>query len=450
MSARALRENGAERRFGSPMLAPLDTGAVTYCGLADDFAQRHRRGIKTLRDLNDQLLAAVLFGDPLLVNDGYVVMHPAIRAAVLKPSSSPFRKLAEEGYVKILSRQGEDADLGSLVPLMVSQGITSAVSFASDARALKEFTEWSNRLKGAAEPRFKPWPKYDSTAIFRKIVAEAHKAAVAMHADLAAELTTFDAAVRETKGRRTEWETTARRLSGEGKLSSKTERILMQVADEAYQYSWGCALSDGKRAVRVQTHTPTFVGLDLPVGEVTTERREPVEIAVPNLEIARKRVRGGEAWALLAELSRPSDISAAKRGYMEKLRRYYTVDDCGREEMKRAADEYSAALSDHFKTDKLPKAVFTYGFPIAAGAAAFALTGPVGTIPAAVLGVAIAVGGTKGDALGGRQLLMRLSRQHHDHWVELEKPSIANTRSSFDVDPARAARVLREIPLFAA
>jgi hypothetical protein len=60
---------------------------LTYTGLVDDFAQKYGDAcIQTLDDLNNHLIAAVLTGHPLLINDGHIIMHPAIREAVLNPT----------------------------------------------------------------------------------------------------------------------------------------------------------------------------------------------------------------------------------------------------------------------------------------------------------------------------------------------------------------------------
>ena len=54
----------------------MDT--ITYCGLLDDFSLRHGDlAIKSLDQLNEHLVAAVLFGSKLVINDGHVLLHAA-------------------------------------------------------------------------------------------------------------------------------------------------------------------------------------------------------------------------------------------------------------------------------------------------------------------------------------------------------------------------------------
>ena len=175
---------------------------LTYCGLADDFAARYDRGIRSVEGLNRQLLLAVLFGEPLLFNDGYVVTHGPLRKAVIERRSSPFRKLVEEGYVKILTRN--DGALGSLLELMAEDGITSAKRLRRDTKANKHFEQWAPSLQSAFDQCFRQWPECDVSVIFQKIGDGALSKARGAHPELEEELNAFQAAVSETRGRRTD------------------------------------------------------------------------------------------------------------------------------------------------------------------------------------------------------------------------------------------------------
>ena len=424
--------------------------ALTYCGLVDDFAARHHdRAVKSVDALNRQLLLAVLFGEPLLVNDGYVVTHSALRKAVIEPRSSPFRKLVEEGYVRILTRNA--GEIGSLLELMAEQDITSAKRrLRRDAKANKHFAKWAPNLQSAFDRCFKHWPEYDVSAIFRKVVEGAFARALDAHPDLEQELRAFHSAVSQTQGRRTEWENTAADLVEKHKLSEAGRRTLMQVANDAYQYSWGCALLDEKTSVRVQTRTPKYVMLDQPVGEVTIERREPVQVFVPDVEIARKRIHSD--WDRLAQVVHPShSVSVAKRRYLKTLRRYYTSDECDEQEMREAAEGYSKELSEHFKSKALPRIVFDYGFPVAAGVGTVVVTAPVGLVVATAAGIAVGIAGTTGARLGGEHFLMKLVPRSRAKWITESRPAPSqDSLSSFEMDPSSAASVLKGIPRFGA
>ncbi len=59
-----------------------------------------------LKAFNNHLIAAVLTGHPLLINDGHIIMHPAIKDAVLHPESSPLQKsLSQEAALASRSDQ---------------------------------------------------------------------------------------------------------------------------------------------------------------------------------------------------------------------------------------------------------------------------------------------------------------------------------------------------------
>src|ERR1700722_15511935 len=118
---------------------------LTYTGLVDDFATKYGdASIQTLKDFNNHLIGAVLTGHPLLINDGHLVMHPAIREAVLNPKSSPLQELTKAGYVKILTRNG--GDLETLADQMADQGITSAQQFGGQDYYKKQY-----------QPALRPW-----------------------------------------------------------------------------------------------------------------------------------------------------------------------------------------------------------------------------------------------------------------------------------------------------
>src|SRR5688500_14780641 len=100
---------------------------LTYYGLLDDFALRHNyNGVarSSVDELNGDLIMAVLFGDPLLINDGYILNHSAAQEAITYPNRSPLRNLVENGYVKILTRN--DGNLADTAHAMAANKIDSA------------------------------------------------------------------------------------------------------------------------------------------------------------------------------------------------------------------------------------------------------------------------------------------------------------------------------------
>ena len=99
----------------------------------------------------------------------------------------------------------------------------------------------------------------------------------------------------------------------------------MHIANEAYQYSWGCALSTGKAQVKVQTRTPEFLDIDRSLTrqyetlDATPKLRQGVEVYVPHVALAVKKV--GDNWHPAAA---NCDVFKAKRLFLETLETYYT------------------------------------------------------------------------------------------------------------------------------
>jgi hypothetical protein len=421
-----------------------DAADLAYCGLFDDFAARYDRGVTSLKDLNQQLLFAVLFGDRLLVNDGYVAVHPGIRKAVADRTSSPFRQLAQQGYVKILTRNG--GDLGSVLSVMAEADISSASPLLKDAKANKEFVAWTRNLQAAPTRCFVQWPKYNTSAIFKKIAARALTRAKNLHPAAESDIELFRLELKQTSGRRTEWEDTAGRLLKEGKILASTRAMLMSVANDAYQYAWGCALSGGTSGVHLQMRPPLYVSLAVSVGTLPDDKREPVSVFVPNLKLARKRVHS--EWDRLAAMADSThDVALAKRDYRETLKQYYATNNVDEKQMRVAADAYSTVLAEHFKSKALARIVFDVGAPAAAATAGLALTaGPLG----AAVGFAVGVTGASAARMGGDHWTLKMTPRRRSGWINEVNRSCLVGSSSFEIDKDKARKVLEHIPPFLA
>src|SRR5256885_10799991 len=112
---------------------------LLYSGLFDDFAARNSDGrtVTTVDGLNHLLLTSVLFGDALLINDGYVLQNAALKAAILEAKASPFESLVRCGFVRILTRN--DRDLGALARDMADRDISSAKRLLQNADFLTAY-----------------------------------------------------------------------------------------------------------------------------------------------------------------------------------------------------------------------------------------------------------------------------------------------------------------------
>jgi hypothetical protein len=260
-----------------------------YCGLLDDFAIRHRDGhpIVTLDQLNDHLVFTMIAGDPLVINDGYLLQNPAIREAIMRPEDSPFRRLVECGFVRLLSRNG--GAIERLAETMANQNITSAEQLLGDRHYKEQYqpalAEWSAELNSGYFDWLRVWPKHRTDHVYGKMGSTIIDALLDRAAELKPQIEVFVDTLGDAVRSRTAWENTARTLLEQNRLSLVVHEQLMAGANEAYQYAWGCALADDQNPTSVQTRVPRFLSeLDLAEVGPTSDTRHPVTMFVPNLK----------------------------------------------------------------------------------------------------------------------------------------------------------------------
>jgi hypothetical protein len=432
---------------------------LTYTGLVDDFATNHGdAAIRTLPELNEHLVSAVLIGHPLLINDGHVIMHPAIREAIMRPEASPLRNLVASGYVKILTRNGGDVE--TLADRMADEGITSAQRLSVQEDYTKKFRPalgaWMSQLRMGEPTSFlHPWPELNTSSIFRKMAATAYRSirrslAAAKLADEMEALSRFrDAFESGRSQRRTDWENIGDRMLRDESLSERLYRELMHAGNEAYQYSWGCALGRKDNVVRVEMRAPKVTDLDASIDETGTSSRDRVEVFTPNFGIAHRKI--GDNWTRLAEVARPgTETYYAKIEFQRALDDYYRPDtaETDKSAMELAARRYSAALSDHFRNDERAKLVYGYVTAVA-GAAVGIPTASLGLLLGAGIGLAVGVATVVGDQVGLPRAMMKIMGRGNRNWITSEALGSRPTMvSNFEIDQRAADRYRRGVREF--
>jgi hypothetical protein len=418
-----------------------------YFGLVDDFAARHHDGgIEKLADFTKNLIFAVVFDEKLLINDGHIIASPVVREAVLKPKRSPLRQLVETGYVKILTRN--QRQLGTLAQHMADGGIKTAQELLGHPQypALRgALDDWCATL-GLAEPAvsFRDWPACDTSEVYESLALAAVDQAISNVHDQnhKRQLTKFGTIFRERERRnRTTWEVEVNRLREADELSDKISKTLQHIANEAYQYSWGCALSTGDAPVKVHTRTPEFLDVDQSLTPRDVPKRQGVTVYGPDLELAAKKV--GHDWTRLAEIAQEGhEIFKEKRRFQTTLEDYYRSSEISDEQMKECADKYSKALMMHFGGEKFAFK-FDLALTAASTAAGLAVAGPAG----AGIGLGIGLVGNAASHLGGPKFIRRLTLPLKKKWI---RPQSSETSTScFQVDPKKAAEVLEGVSPFA-
>jgi hypothetical protein len=247
----------------------------TYFGLLDDFSERHKdAGVGSLPNLNTHLLTAALFAGPLLINDGYLLNHPILQHAVINPDSSPLCRLVESGFVRILTRN--KGELGTLANQMADEDIESAQRLVRQGTYRKNLKpaldRWTERL-GVGEPwvSFQDWPRAHVSQLFAGLATTALGRAIDRTPEESRKpLVEFGKAFQAEgpSANRTAWERTASRRREEGKLHSDVHNALMLMANESYQYAWGCALSEDGNDASVLTRAPLYLDLDKSIAQV--------------------------------------------------------------------------------------------------------------------------------------------------------------------------------------
>lgn len=419
----------------------------SYVGLLDDFAVRHGdTAIVSIDDLNKHLVLAVLFSDPLLINDGYVLQHPAIRQALLNPEKSPLKALVEVGFVKILSRNSNA--LGDLAEVMADAQIASAKSLLRSEDFQKiyrpELTRWSDELCSGAFDAFLPWPKIHIDQVFRSV------ARTVMATDSFASGVGEDAlkAFRErldtSAFRRTEWELAGEAMRDGGKFDPAAHRVLMWAANETYQYAWGCALTASLPNVRVLTRLPRHLRALEASGVLAlpSKPKKPVEVMVPDRAFVMEAVGG--KWTRLANMVTPGhDINRLKHAFLGALRAYYGIDAAGSAhdgDEKALAQAYTTALSKHFGGGQTAvPMVFDLSF-VGLSTAAGIIAGPAGMVAGAAAGAAVGVVGVAAAHLGAPKLLWRLTAPSPRKWLVHKRPQMEEgVTSCFEIEPTLAS-----------
>lgn len=420
-----------------------------YCGLFDDFAARNKIGsaIDSVERLNEHLIHAVLVGDPLVINDGYVLMNPAIQEAIVKPEVSPFRALVKSRFITIVSRNG--GDLAGLAMRMANDGITSAEDLLGQRRyregiepALKA---WGDELHGLTW--YRTWPARRTDVVYGRL-SEIVLDKLVDQRSSDDEIRRFRDELGADSSSRTAWERTADRLYADGKLRDDNRSILMTGANEAYQYAWGCNLFDEDDPISVETRAGLFLGeLDKPVGECASVPRSEVKVFVPDFDIARAGI--SRNWEILANASQQGGAPAAEKAVFRKeLERYYTDPSVTEKEIDESAARYSRALAKIFTKNKKVKKV-KFGSDIVFGVAAFGapiLFGPLGIAIGAFLVVA---GATLPNTGPGRHLISRMGQTKPSKWVHKQTPTESSRSvSSFELDPLKIAQIVKDVPEF--
>lgn len=138
-----------------------------YVGTFDDEILRYNKTNLDLAKINETLSQAALFGGPLLINDGYLMMYHDGRRALVDRTVSPLLDLIDQHYVRLFSRNG-----GRLAEMPL------AMQHIPTYRDLVRSPEWANFEPQLEELQaylkqnnaFENWPQVNLGPGFQRLV----------------------------------------------------------------------------------------------------------------------------------------------------------------------------------------------------------------------------------------------------------------------------------------
>lgn len=376
-----------------------------YVGAFDDEIQRYKKTDLNLTTINETLSQAALYSGRLLINDGYLMLYPAGRRALVDRTASPLLDLIDAGYIQLYSRNG-----GRLVDLPLE------MQHIETYRDLVRSPEWENlkrnlqdledHLKGKAA--FENWPKVNVGIGFRNLVNLAlarldHRSfeGILTINQIECILDEFNSTLKSdpTLPARQVWRQTCERP--DFAVSESGKSFLHWLGIEAYQYNLAMVsyLNDPSRRPGLITRYSCFFNnvRELPLcpksgGIGFSEIPRPV---IPR-GIAREALHGGSFLREVVTFG--TDLNQKKHVYLDAVQAALR-DKSAVPELKKACNEYSSSLAtllapyDVFRqageSIRTPLEIVVKTSAISGLAGGAILGSSIGGVPGALLGAAI-------------------------------------------------------------
>lgn len=433
--------------------------SLTYLGTFDDVVQRYPWAAPVNEAyLRIMIVRHVLFGGRLLLNDGYLVMHPLLQRALVQGAKNPLLGLIDEGFLAVLSSKD---DIVSSIEARASSGVESFVKLRDSpvwAEMAPTLSAVSNRLR--ERKLFLSWPRKDMGSGFAAAMSRARGPDDAPRPlpDIGLDRTPKgvaervfgrfqETAARTTEALRTRWENIAQEEVDRAFMLDKRKamRELMGLANEAYHFNFASCLSAEREEV---------VGVE-------TRYSEAFDELLDTPEIDFDRLRG---FAPLKTPHHPALFDAAKlrdfivegypsfrkkAAYLDAQSRFLSGRIDGRQ-FEDASTEYARHIGEYFGADyKSDRQSFMVSLALFSGAtvAGLALTPAAGAALGAVAFVAeqfvaphilrkVSVRQIEGQIKRRRYDGRRLSRRHALASVMIDKGKASSLAAAI---PDRAA-----------
>lgn len=351
-----------------PVARAADT--LTYVGTLDDQVLQYPwPGIPIQENfLIDTIIDHVLFGMPMLINDGYLVNHPLARADLLKGKESLILTLVQKGFIKVLTRVGDLDDLKDMPRQMARVGVGSfPARITEDDPKRLEYA--LGELGDSLRPHYNcyRWPRVDMGDGFAVLIDNIRKSikqkgfaslgfASANETFVQRQLYRIsNRLAKDTAAARTHFETylneAAADLPNDEAAVLRTD--LMGLANEIYHFNFGIHMDRLLRpdGLKVITETRLSRAFD----DLLSVEEQVIALPAPLPLVGRPGlVTTLDPQTLAAIIDPTTRVGSAKVTFQRLLRKFaqgeYTV-----EEAQDFAQQYEKALIAHFTARTTPR-----------------------------------------------------------------------------------------------
>lgn len=336
----------------------------TYLGILDDKVQQYPWKFKpTIDVINSQIITYVLYGQPLLINDGSLIANPLVHESLVDGPESIIGSMMEEGFIKLYTRS-QQRDILAGINEAASSGVEDHRNFLKDERWNEDVLPYLEDVLPRIAPLAEVWPTPETFNVGRAFhdhlagLYGANRQVLNLDFDPAYFRMAFDEFDRcvdkaSFSAARTRWEKVAipslrTRMNDESAFPS-VARGLMNLANEAYHMAQASGFRAGRdpaEPVHVQTAFSTAFEnrLEGPEGDQKDVAERLAALQRYLIKMPRRiRVSGSG----LRHFTRTRQgIGRLKMEYLAGIDGFMKG-ATGEREMADLANDYSKALSDH-------------------------------------------------------------------------------------------------------
>jgi hypothetical protein len=318
----------------------LRGASFVYQGLIDDKVAEFPWGHTVDKTYLENILRrGAVFERQMLVNDGYLLLQPAMRPALLGPDQL-LRGLMGSGHVALLCRMEELEEM----PGILARTVPSYEHLSKDREAFRRLKNKLRRLRVDPSYRWARWPKFDNRHGF-ELLAEGLVDKKPIEVGLRnvrpsqferTLLTFFSLREREPQvGARTHWEAAAREYT---LGNPKALKALMQLGNEMYHFNMAAFVAASANAhVAVATRlSATFTSRF--IGGARAIRSEHVQLPKRLLRLPT---------AEFVRVMSDADVLQKKTQYLDALEDW--VDGESARELDDCTRAYSEAIQSAYR-----------------------------------------------------------------------------------------------------